>query len=359
VVDAYRLLRDGARGATIGRIRRVLGASVVHSSTSMTAATAQPVGSLGHPHGHDHHQHRHGHSVAGGGRALLWSLLLILSYALIEAVAGWRADSMALLGDAGHMLTDGVALGLAALAARLGQRPPSPRHSFGLGRVEVLAAVFNVLLMLGIVSAIGVEAVRRLLHPEAVDGPVVIGVAAFGFLLNLAIALLLMKEAHSFNQRAALLHVLGDLLGSLAAIVAGVVIVSTGWDPIDPILSLFIGALILFSSLRLLRETIHVLLEGTPRGVQLEAVGKAMAAVPGVESVHDLHIWAIASDRLALSAHLQLRELALWPDILSREQELLAEHFGIAHVTLQPELDQHPLRRWAEAPTDLLRRPDA
>ncbi|MGC9127657.1 MAG: cation diffusion facilitator family transporter [Acidithiobacillus sp.] len=330
----------------------------------MPSVGAAPAGGAGyshhnhghHNHGHDHH---HGHAAAGSGRALLWSLLLILGYATVEAVAGWRADSMALLGDAGHMLTDAVALAMALLAARLGQRPPSPRHSFGLGRVEVLAAVFNVLLMLGIVSAISVEAVRRLLHPEVVDGPVVIVVATLGLLLNLAIALLLMKDAHSLNQRAALLHVLGDLLGSLAAIVAGIVIVSTGWDPIDPILSLFISALILISSLRLLRETVHVLLEGTPRGLELEAVGKAMAAVAGVDSVHDLHIWAISSERLALSAHLQLRELAGWPEILERERELLAERFGIEHVTLQPELPLHPLRRWAEAPGVGLRKEGA
>jgi len=340
----------------------IQGLRVAHPNKTMPPAEAAPVSAVDRFHGHSgrqvHGHDHHGHAAAGSGRVLFWSLLLVLGYALIEALAGWRADSMALLSDAGHMLSDGVALGMALLAARLGRRPPSPRHSFGLGRVEVLAAVFNVLLMLGIVSAISAEAVQRLLRPETVDGPVVIVVAALGFVLNLAIALLLTKGAHSLNQRAALLHVLGDLLGSLAAIVAGIVIVSTGWDPIDPILSLGISALILFSSLRLLRETIHVLLEGTPRGLDLEAVGKAMAAVQGVDSVHDLHIWAIGSEQPALSAHLALRRLERWPEILERERELLAERFGIEHVTLQPEVPLHPLRRWAERPGSGLRRED-
>lgn len=300
------------------------------------------------PSSHDHAAHHH--HPAARGTALLWSLALVLGYAAVEAGAGWMAGSMALLGDAGHMLTDGAALGLAALVARLSRRPPSLLHSYGLARMEVLAAAFNTLLMLGVVAAIAVGAVLRLLHPEPVDGPVVIAVAAFGLLLNLVVAWVLARDAHSFNQRAALLHVLGDLLGSLAAVVAGVIVTFTGWMPIDPILSLFIGAIILFSSLRLLRETVHVLMEGTPLNLDLREIGEAMAGVGGVLSVHDLHVWTISSESVALSGHLLVQDLRQWPQVLAAERALLDGRFGIRHITLQPETDVQPLRRWPQAP---------
>ncbi|MCE5388134.1 MAG: cation diffusion facilitator family transporter [Acidithiobacillus sp.] len=298
-----------------------------------------------YPRNQDHASHHHHHHHPSSGASLLWSLLLILGYGMVEAGAGFFAHSMALLGDAGHMLVDAVALGLAYLATRLARRGPSLAHSYGLGRMEVLAALINVFLTLGIVLAISIEAIQRLLHPVTVDGPVVIVVAGLGLGLNLAVAGMLLRDAHTLNQRAALLHVLGDLFGSLAAVVAGVVVTVTAWNPIDPILSLLISALILWSGLRLLREAVHELLEGTPRHLRLAEVGQRMAQLPAVRSVHDLHIWRIGSERVALTAHLQISRLQDWPQILATEQQLLAQEFGITHVTLQPELQEFPLRR--------------
>ena len=178
-------------------------------------------------------------------------------------------------------------------------------------------------------------------------------VAGVGLLLNLAVAWLLARGERTFNSRAALLHVLGDLLGSVAAIIAGVVITFTGWTPIDPILSLFIGALILVSSLRLLRETVHVLMEGVPLHLDLPEVGRAMATVEGVHSVHDLHIWTLSSGSTALSAHVLLDDLNRWPEVLDAERQLLEGRFAIRHVTLQPEPAQQPLRRRPFAPMEL------
>ena len=278
------------------------------------------------------------HDRKGDTRYLLTLALgLTLVYAAVEAVGGWIAGSLALLGDAGHMLTDSTALGLAALAAWISRRPPSPRHSYGLGRVETRAARVNALLMVAVVTAVSTAAVGRLLDPPPVRGGLVIGVAVMGLLVNLLVARLLMRGRENINVRGALLHVLGDLLGSLAALISGVVILSTGWRPIDPILSLLIVVLILVSSLRLLRDVVHTLLEGVPRHLDLGEVGRAMAEIEGVLSVHDLHIWSLSGDTTALSAHVVLRRIEGWELVLARLRGLLDGRFGISHVTLQPE----------------------
>jgi cobalt-zinc-cadmium efflux system protein len=299
---------------------------------------------------HDH-VHAHDHSHSDSRCILTLAVGLTLGYAAVEAVGGWIAGSLALLGDAGHMLTDSTALGLAALAAWIARRPPSPRHSFGLGRVETLAALVNVLLIVALVTAISAAAVERLLDPPPVRGDLVTWIALIGLLVNVAAAWLLMGGRGNLNVRAALLHVIGDLLGSVAALISGVVILYTGWSPIDPILSLFIVALILFSSLRLLRDVLHTLLEGVPRHLDLEEVGRAMARVEDVLSVHDLHIWSLSGETTALSAHVVLRRIDGWEPVLGRLRALLSERFGIEHVTLQPEPVETivPFPRRAEA----------
>jgi cobalt-zinc-cadmium efflux system protein len=247
---------------------------------------------------HDHaHDHVHSHSRLGAAVALT------LGYALVEAAGGWWSGSLALLADAGHMATDGAALGLAALAAWAARRPASEKHSFGLGRAEMFAALANSLVMLVVVGLLAFEAFARLEQPVAVRGGAVSAVAAAGLAVNLWVARLLSGGAHNMNTRGALLHVLGDILGSVAALTAGLVIATTGWTPIDPLLSLFIAALLVASSLRLLREAVHALMEGVPPELSLPEVGSAMAAVPGVESVHDLHIWMLSGERVSLSAH--------------------------------------------------------
>ena len=287
--------------------------------------------------------HHLGHP--GEHRHLTGALLLTLSFAFVEAVAGWWSGSLALVADAGHMLTDATALGLAALAAWLARRPPSARHTYGLVRAEVLAALVNGLLMLGLIAFVAVEAVQRFGHPRDIHGEAVIVVAAIGLLVNLLVAWRLSRGGHDLNTRAALLHVIGDLLGSVAALAAGAVVLLTGWTPIDPLLSLLVAGLILVSAWRLLSEVLHVLLEGVPPHVDLQEVGRNLAALDGVLSVHDLHIWTLSSGKIALSAHLALESLDDWPRILLQARTLLVNRHGIGHVTLQPESEDNPLMR--------------
>ena len=287
---------------------------------------------------HDHSGHGHGHHHTGQGATLIIALVLTLSFAGVEALAGWWSGSLALLSDAAHMLTDSSALGLAAGAAWLARRPPSARHSYGLVRAEVLAALFNSLLMLVLIGYIVHEAIDRLGAPRDIQGSTVIGVAVIGLIINLIVAWVLSRGEHTLNSRAALLHVLGDALGSVAAITAGIVIVTTGWTPIDPLLSLLVAALILVSALRLLREVLHVLMEGVPGHVRLNVVGQDLATLDGVFRVHDLHVWTLSSGTIALSAHLEIRNLADWPGILAAARHTMDTRHGIRHVTLQPEV---------------------
>jgi cobalt-zinc-cadmium efflux system protein len=263
--------------------------------------------------------------------------MLTVALAAIEAAGGWWASSLALLSDAGHMVSDATALGLAAVAARIARMPPSPRHSFGLLRAEVVAALFNGVLMLAVVFGISLRAVQRLIEPEPVAGGVVIVIAAAGLAVNVVVLWLLHRGEQSLNIRAAILHVLGDLLGSLAALLSGLVIYTTGWMTIDPLLSFLICALILLSSLRLLREVLHVIMEGVPPHLDLPEVGKAMAQVRGVKEIHDLHIWTVSSGMVVLSAHVVIYEMANWDKVLDALRDLLRERYEIDHVTLQPE----------------------
>ncbi len=293
------------------------------------------------------HQHNHQQT----GRYLLVALVLTLGFAAVEAAAGWWSGSLALLGDAGHMVTDAFALGLAALAARIAQRPPSRRHSYGMGRAEVVAALVNGLLMLVVVIGIVVEAIERLRAPQPVIGGAVMIVAGIGLAINIVVIMLLSRGERTLNIRGALLHVMGDLLGSVAALLSGAVIYFTGWTPVDPILSIFISLLILFSSVRLMRDALHVIMEGVPAHLDLHAIGQAMVSdAAGVQSVHDLHVWSVSSGTVALSAHVMIEDMSHWEEILLGLRRLLRERFGIEHVTLQPECGTHVLQRRPSAP---------
>lgn len=297
-----------------------------------------------HSHHHDHnHAHAH-HGVNGADRQLVRALALTLGFAGIEALTGWFANSLALLGDAGHMLTDASALGLAALAAVIARRPATRRHSFGMGRAEVIAALMNALFMLVIVSAIVVGAIRRLQDPSPVGGLAVMLVAALGLAINGAVLFTLSRGEQSLNMRGAILHVLGDLLGSVAALMAGIVVVFTGWSPIDPLLSLFICGLILIASLRLLREALNIIMEGVPGHLDMEVIGYTLARIEAVRSVHDLHVWTLSSGHYALSAHIEIDHMDQWEGVLQRCREILHDEFDIDHVTLQPEPQLHVLR---------------
>jgi cobalt-zinc-cadmium efflux system protein len=215
----------------------------------------------------------------------------------------------------------------------------------------VIGAFANSLLMLGIIAFLVVEAVFRLHDPRPVAAPGMMVIAFIGLVVNAAVAWVMSRGEITVNVRAALLHVVGDLVSSFAALLAGVVIYATGWLPIDPILSLGIAILILASTVALLRDTLHVLMEGVPAAIELPAIGRAMAELPGVLAVHDLHVWSIAPGRVALSAHIELDDLQRWPAILAAAGALLHDRYGIGHITLQPEIrgpgDRHSvIRLW-------------
>jgi cobalt-zinc-cadmium efflux system protein len=296
---------------------------------------------MNRPEPSDHREHRHPN---GGGHMLLVATGLTFGYAAVEAGVGLWAGSLALLADAGHMVNDAGALALAAAAAWFARRPASRLHSYGFGRAEFIAALVNSLGLLALVAWLAVSAVQRLQDPRPVAGEAVSVAAAFGLLINIAVAWMLSRGEKSLNTRAALLHVAGDLLGSVAALIAGVVITFTGWMPIDPLLSLVIGALILTSSLRLLRESLHGLMEGVPLDLSPEEIGRAIASVPGVASVHDLHIWSVKPGEAMLSAHVMVRDLQRWETVLAEARAMLHERYGIGHVTLQPEPVEHVIR---------------
>lgn len=292
-------------------------------------------GHLGaHHHGDSDYVHR---ATPHGSHALAAAVVLTGGYAVVELLGGLWSGSLALLADAGHMATDSAALLFALAANVVARRPASERHSFGLARTEVIAAFVNSLAMLAIVVWLFVEAVERLRAPTPVQGGAVFVIAAFGLALNIAVAWVLSRERNNVNTRAALLHVLGDLLGSVAAIAAGIIIYFTGFMAIDPLLSMLVGGLILRSTFAVLRETTQVLLDAVPESVDYRKVGVALARIPGVRSVHDLHVWAMVPGRCALSAHVLVDDVARWPAILRRARTVLRREFDIDHVTLQPE----------------------
>jgi cobalt-zinc-cadmium efflux system protein len=298
-----------------------------------------------HPHAHHRHGEHHPHAP-GSGTTLHAAAALTLAFAAVEAAGGWWTGSLALLSDAGHMLTDGAALALAAFAAWVARRPPSARHSYGLGRAEVFAALLNAIAMLAIAAALGYEALLRWQDPSPVKGAAAALIALAGLALNLVLLRRLTPHSHDLNARAAMLHVAGDALGSLAALVAGLVIALTGWIRIDAMASLVICALIAVSAVRLTRESFHALMEGVPHGLSVEAIGREMASVKGVVSVHDLHVWMLSGSRTALSAHVVVGSMSEWDRTLHALQDCLQEKFRIDHVTLQPETDTRPLVRY-------------
>jgi cobalt-zinc-cadmium efflux system protein len=267
------------------------------------------------------------------------ALLLAVAVTIAEALGGWFAHSLALLADAGHMLADVGALGLALFVARVAQRPATPERSYGLLRLEILAALVNGAALVAIAVGIGIEALRRLESPSEVHGGLLLGVAAVGLAANIVgVKILHHGHDHSLNQRGAYLHMLSDLLGSLGAVLAGLIILITGWHLADPIISLLIGLLILGGAWRLVRESTDILLESTPSHIALTSVHDVLAGLPGVSSVHDLHVWTLTSGVVAMSGHLVVRNPVDNQRILEDAQQRLRS-LGITHVTVQMEKD--------------------
>ena len=289
-------------------------------------------------HAHKKGDAKHSHSKqVSNQNLLLIALVLTLGFSGVEGAAAYFANSLALISDAGHMVTDAAALGLALLAQIISRRPPSPKHSFGFGRAEALAAFVNSIAMLGLVVWIVVEAISRFYDPHKVDGLTVTVVAAVGLVMNIVVAWVLSRDKKSVNTRAALVHVMGDLLGSIAALIAGIVIQLTGWMPIDAILSILVSLLILKSTISILHESYHFLMEGVPLHIDYLQVGKDLRSVPGVLAVHDLHVWEMTPSFPALIGHIEIGNIQEWPDIMARINEMLLNKHGIDHVTLQPE----------------------
>ncbi|MCX8115617.1 MAG: cation diffusion facilitator family transporter [Burkholderiaceae bacterium] len=287
-----------------------------------------------HEHGDSAHTHQ---ARPQGAQPLAIAVALTLGYALIEVAGGLWSGSLALLADAGHMATDSAALLFALAANIIARRPVSDRHSFGLARVEVIAAFVNALAMLGVVAWIFYEAIDRLCAPVPVKGLGVFTIAGVGLLINVAVAWTLSRDRDNVNTRAAFIHVLGDLLGSVAAIAAGLIIYFGGPLVADPLLSMFVAALILRSTFGVLRETTFVLLDSVPQGVDYQKVGRSLAQIPGVLSVHDLHVWSMVPGRSALSAHVLVDDIERWPVVLHQARFILRRDFNIDHITLQPE----------------------
>jgi len=290
-------------------------------------------------HAHDQNDAQRGHArerVPVG--SLGWAVVLTLGFAAVELVGGLLSGSLALLSDATHMLTDSLSLIVALAAQFLSKREPTAKHSYGHGRIEALAAFVNSLAMLGVVGWIAWEAIARMIAPEPVQGMTVIWVAAIGLAVNVVVAWVLSRDRDNLNVRAALVHVLGDLLGSVAALVAGVVIVMGGPVGVDPWLSLLVCVLILKSTFSLLRHSYRILMEYVPDHVDFNAVARDLAQAPDVLGVHNLHIWELSPGHVALTAHMEFRSLNHWPATRIQLQDLLRTKYGIDHATIQPEI---------------------
>jgi len=294
-----------------------------------------------HHHGHAGHAHGEVRAAQGelGRRRLIFVLGLTAGFMVIEFVGGWVSNSLALMADAGHMLSDVAALGLSVFALTLARRPPTPDKSFGYLRMEILAALANGVTLVVISLLIFWQAWQRFHDPQPVEGGLMLAVAAGGLVVNIiAAAMLHGSSGHSLNVRGAYLHVLGDLLGSVAAITAAIIILATGWLPADPLISCVVATLILIGSWRLVRESVDVLLEGTPRAIDLAAVGSTIAEIPGIASVSDLHVWTLTSGVIAMSGHARIEDLSEYHRILADVHRRMHDQFGIRHVTVQ--LDQ-------------------
>lgn len=291
-----------------------------------------------------HHHHHDALAPAHGGKlpsrwALGAALICTLTIAVVEFVGGILANSLALQGDAGHMLSDAAALGVSFLAAWLATRPMTARRTFGFHRAEVLAALLNSVFLLGIAGWVGIRAIGRLGHPVEVAAIPVLFIAIIGLIVNLVALKVLGHHQHSnLNIRGAFLHVLGDTLGSAGVIVSAIVIQFTGWNTIDSLVSIGIACLLVLSGTRLLRDSVSVLMLATPANVDGEAVRSGLLSLPGVLGIHDLHIWTVNSGFVSLSCHADIEANTPTDAILRSATQLLRERFGIRHVTIQPEV---------------------
>ncbi|WP_040204173.1 cation diffusion facilitator family transporter [Neobacillus jeddahensis] len=292
----------------------------------------------GHANGHTH-GHSHGHSHTGNKKALLSSFLLIAAFMIVEVIGGIFTNSLALLSDAGHMLSDAAALGLSFYAIKLGEKKVSQEKTYGYKRFEIIAAALNGLTLIVISVYIFYEAFQRFFAPPEVQSTGMLIISVLGLVINIIAAWILMKgdKDENLNVRSAFLHVLGDMLGSVGAIVAALLIMLFGWGIADPIASVIVAILILMSGFRVTKESFHILMEGAPTQINMKEVKDALRQIPLVKEVHDLHIWTITSGYPVLSCHITILDNGIHDEILSQSQRVLHDEFHIEHSTIQVE----------------------
>ncbi|QIH76035.1 cation diffusion facilitator family transporter [Macrococcoides canis] len=289
----------------------------------------------------------HDHTHGANKKTLLISFIIITTYMVIEAIGGFLTNSLALLADAGHMLSDSISLGVGLLAFILGEKAADYSKTYGYKRFEILAAVFNGVTLVLIAIYIFYEAYQRFTDPPEVASTGMLIIATIGLLINILVAWLLMRGGdtkENLNIRAAFLHVLGDLLGSVGAIIAALMIIFFNWGWADPLASVIVAVLVLISGWRVTKESIHVLMEGTPKNVEIDAVIKTIESIPGVNNMHDLHVWSITSGKNVLSCHVVVDGTISVQEsqemLKTIEQKLEDENIG--HATIQMESDNHP-----------------
>jgi cobalt-zinc-cadmium efflux system protein len=287
-----------------------------------------------HSHGHGHHHHH-----SSNKKALLVSFLLIASFMVIEVIGGLVTNSLALLSDAGHMLSDAAALGLSYLALRLGERKATKSKTYGYKRFEIIAASINGVTLIVISIYIFYEAFHRIINPPEVKSLGMLLISVLGLVVNIIAAWILMSgdKDENLNVRSAFLHVIGDMLGSAGAITAALLIYFFDWGIADPIASIIVAVLIIISGWRVTRESFHILMEGTPSQIDMKDVKNALLKIPKVCGVHDLHIWTITSGFPTLSCHVVISEGATHDDVLMLAQSMLHDQYGIEHSTIQVE----------------------
>jgi cobalt-zinc-cadmium efflux system protein len=294
-------------------------------------------------HGHDHGAggHAHDHTAGANSRSLKIALALTATFLIAELVGAWLFNSLALLSDAAHMLTDAAALMIALVAIRMGERPADKHRTYGYRRFEILAAAFNALALFAVAAYVLVEGIIRFMHPEPVQSMGMFIVACVGLLVNLlSMRVLAGGKEKSLNVKGAYLEVWADMLGSLGVICAAAAIYFTGWSPIDPIVAIAIGLWALPRTWVLLRDTVHILLQGVPKGIELDVVRTAILATPGVAGCHDLHVWSVAGDDISLTAHIVVGSDEATEAVRKAVADMLGERFAIRHATLQAEA--HP-----------------
>jgi cobalt-zinc-cadmium efflux system protein len=286
------------------------------------------------------HPHEHEHVAGAGNRALIITLGLVAVVMVAEIVGGLLSNSLSLLGDAGHMLVDLLALGLSIFANNLAKRPSTLTRTFGYHRVEIMAALANGSILVLVSAFVFYEAAQRFQSPPEVKTPLMLVIAGIGLVANLIGVALLERGSHgSLNVRGAFWHILGDTISSVGVIIAGIIITITGWTVADPIAAIVIGVIILWGAVQLVRDSVDILMEGVPKNIRVEKVVEDIRQVPGIQEIHDIHVWTITSGIVALSAHLMIQDqmVSLSTDVRDHVNRMLAEKYEITHTTLQLE----------------------